>query len=377
MVKRYVVTLTEEERQGLLGLISSGKTSARRLTRARILLKADRHTSDWTGGRISEALDVSIPTIERVRRRFVEEGLEAALSHRKPWRSRSRKLDGHGEAYLVVLACSEPPDGRGCWTLQLLADKIVELGHVDSISYETVRQVLKKKNELKPWLKKRWVIRPEADAEFVCRMEDVLDVYTRPYDPMRPVVCMDETSKQLVMETRRPIPVSPGQARRYDYEYERNGVCNLFMFFEPVRGWRHVEVTDRQTKADWARCMKQLAETHYPEADVIVVVLDNLNTHTPSAFYEVFEPPEAKRLLDCFEFHYTPKHGSWLNMAEIEFSVLSRQCLGRRISGKERAQREVNAWERIRNDKSSKVDWQFTTADARVRLKKLYPSIHP
>ena len=208
-------------------------------------------------------------------------------------------------------------------------------------------------------------------------MEDVLDVYTRPYDPMRPVVCMDETSKQLVMETRRPIPVSPGQARRYDYEYERNGVCNLFMFFEPLRGWRHVEVTDRRTKADWARCMRELAETHYPEADAIVVVLDNLNTHTPSAFYEVFEPAEAKRLLDRFEFHYTPKHGSWLNMAEIEFSVLSRQCLSRRISGKERAQREVKAWERVRNDRSSKVDWQFTTADARVRLKRLYPSIHP
>jgi hypothetical protein len=206
-------------------------------------------------------------------------------------------------------------------------------------------------------------------------MEDVLDLYHQPYDPKHPQVCMDETSKQLVSEVIQPIPASPGQVERYDYEYERQGVANLFILFEPLAGWRHLKVTERRTKQDWALLMKELVDVHYPEAETIRLVLDNLNTHVPSSLYETFQPVEAKRILDKLEFHYTPKHGSWLNMAEIEFSVLSRQCLDRRIGDQQTLIREVTAWKNKRNDKAAKMDWRFTTADARIKLKKLYPSI--
>lgn len=206
-------------------------------------------------------------------------------------------------------------------------------------------------------------------------MEDVIDVYTRPYDPLNPVVCFDESSKQLVKETVEPLPIEPGKPLRYDYQYERNGVCNIFMFSEPLAGWRYVEVTDRRTKQDYAQQMKYLVDIRYPTADVITVVHDRLNTHVPSSLYQAFEPAEAKRILDKLEFHYTPKHGSWLNMAEIELSVLSRQCLDRRIPDKESLQLETAAWSSRRNRESRKIDWQFTTADARIKLKRLYPLI--
>lgn len=206
-------------------------------------------------------------------------------------------------------------------------------------------------------------------------MEDVIGVYTRPYDPMHPVVCFDESSKQLVGETVEPLPMEPGQPQRYDYHYQRNGVCNLFMFSEPLAGRRHVEVTDRRTKQDYAQQMKYLVDVLYPDAEVITVIHDQLNTHVPYALYETFEASEARRILDQLDFHYTPKHGSWLNMAEIELSVLSRQCLDRRLPDKESLQREIAAWEQQRNRESLKIDWQFTTADARVKLKRLYPSI--
>jgi hypothetical protein len=208
-------------------------------------------------------------------------------------------------------------------------------------------------------------------------MEDVIGVYTRPYDPVHPVVCFDESSKQLVGETVQPLPMEPGQPQRYDYHYQRNGVCNLFMFCEPLAGRRHVAVTARRTKQDYAQQMKYLVDVLYPDAEVITVVHDQLNTHVPCALYETFEPTEARRILDKLEFHYTPKHGSWLNMAEIELSVLSRQCLDRRIPDKESLQREIATWEEQRNRESSNIDWQFTTADARVKLKRLYPSISP
>jgi transposase len=206
-------------------------------------------------------------------------------------------------------------------------------------------------------------------------MEDVLDLYHQPYDPKHPQVCMDETSKQLVSEVIQPIPASPRQVERYDYEYERQGVANLFILFEPLAGWRHLKVTERRTKQDWALLMKELVDVHYPEAETIRLVLDNLNTHVSSSLYETFQPVEAKRILDKLELHYTPKHGSWLNMAEIEFSVLSRQCLDRRIGNQQTLIREVTAWQNNRNDKAAKMDWRFTTADARIKLKKLYPSI--
>jgi transposase len=206
-------------------------------------------------------------------------------------------------------------------------------------------------------------------------MEDVLEVYTRPYDSKRPLVCMDETSKQLIGETRLPLPFRGGRPQRYDYEYTRNGVSNLFMAFEPLAGRRQVKVTDRRTRRDWAELMRELVDKHYPEAEVITLVLDNLNTHTTASLYEAFAPAEARRIARRLELHYTPKHGSWLNMAEIALSVLSRQCLDQRIPDKAALEQEVAAWTAERNRAAATVDWRFTTDDARIKLKKLYPSM--
>jgi hypothetical protein len=206
-------------------------------------------------------------------------------------------------------------------------------------------------------------------------MEDVLEVYKRPYDPKRPVVCLDETSKQLIGEVAQPVPAAPGQVAHYDYEYVRNGVANLFMIFEPLAGQRDVEVTDRRTKKDYAECLRKIADERYSDAEVIVLVQDNLNTHSPASLYEAFAPAEAKRLADRFEFHYTPKHGSWLDMAEIELGILGRQCLSRRIDNVDDLRREAQMWETARDKAGTKVNWQFTTTDARIKLLRLYPSL--
>jgi transposase len=206
-------------------------------------------------------------------------------------------------------------------------------------------------------------------------MEDVLDVYKRPYDPKRPQVCLDERPKQLIGEARVPVLMSPDKPRRYDHEYRRNGVANVFMMFEPLAGKRHLKVTERRTKKDWAYCIRQLVDEFYPDTDSIVLVMDNLNTHKKASLYEAFEPAEAKRIADKLEIHYTPKHGSWLNMAEIEISVMARQCLAERMGDIERLESEALTWTEKRNAKEAKVDWRFTTEDARIKLKKLYPSI--
>jgi len=219
------------------------------------------------------------------------------------------------------------------------------------------------------------VIPPKANAAFVAAMEDVLDVYTRPHDPARPLVCLDETSKQLVAETRKPEAMQPGQPARYDYEYKRNGTANIFMLFAPLEGWRHVEVTARRRAIDYAEILRDLADIHFPQAEKIVLVQDNLNTHSPASLYEAFEPAEARRIIERFEWHYTPKHGSWLNLAESELAVLSSQCLHRRIPDAATLAREVAAWRTRRNTHNAKASWHFTSADARVKLKSLYPAL--
>jgi hypothetical protein len=219
------------------------------------------------------------------------------------------------------------------------------------------------------------VIPPEQNAAFVWRMEEVIEVYQRPYDPDFPVICLDETSKQLVQETVLPIPPQPGQPERFDYEYERNGTANLFLLSEPMTGWRHVEVTQRRTAIDYAYLLKDLVDLDCSDAVKITIVQDNLNTHSPASLYKAFEAEEARRILEKLEFCYTPKHGSWLNMAEIEFSVLSRQCLERRIPTFEVLKTEVAAWEERRNHESTWINWRFTTADARIKLHRLYPLI--
>jgi hypothetical protein len=226
-------------------------------------------------------------------------------------------------------------------------------------------------------LKQQYCLPEAPSGEFVYHMEDVLDVYTRPYDPRRPQVCLDETSVQLIGEKRTPLPTARGRPARFDYEYERNGVCALFMLNEPLRGWREVVVADQRTAIDFAHVIKHLVDIHYLHADKIVLVMDNLNTHTPGSLFEAFEPNEARRLSDKLEIHYTPKHTSWLDMAETELSVLTSQCLDRRIPDKATLVDEVTAWMHDRNVQGSTIDWRFTTPDARIKLKRLYPAMLP
>lgn len=222
----------------------------------------------------------------------------------------------------------------------------------------------------------QWLIPSAEDAAFVSAMEDILDVYCRPYDPLRPVVCLDESPKELRAHVRPPLPVEPGKPQRIDDHYQRNGTRNIFIACEPLRGWRETQVTERRTKQDWAHFVRELVDVHYPNAERIVLVMDNLNTHRPASLYEAFEPAEAKRIWDRLELHYTPKHGSWLNIAECELSVLSRQCTRRRIPDEQTLIDEVTAWRNERNAQTACIDWRFTTADARIKLKHLYPTLH-
>jgi len=273
----------------------------------------------------------------------VEEGSDAALTRKhSPASARKRIFDCAAEAKLIALACSDPPKGRARWTLTLPETAVVELNIVDRASDNTIGRT--QKNILKPHLQKQWVIPPDVNAAFVAGMEDVLEVYVRPHDPDAPVVCLVESSKQLIAETRVPIPAKPGHPARHDYEYHRNGTANLFMMFAPLQGWRHVKVTERHTAVDYAQVLKEILR-HFPGASKIVLVQDNLSTHKPASLYEAFPAAEARRLVERFEWHYTPKHGSWLDLAESELSVLSGQCLNRRISDMQPLVEEVTAWE--------------------------------
>jgi len=365
---RYRVELTNEERLELKGLIAGGNAAVRKIKRAQILLAADHGATDEI---IATIVNVGTATVYRVKRRFVEEGYQAALDEKlRP--GALRKLSGNEEALLVATACTTPPPGRSRWTLKLLAGKMVELIDADSISAETVRRRLEEK-EIKPWQHKMWCI-PTVDAEYVARMEDVLDLYAEDYDTKRPVVCFDESPTQLIGETRLPIKAKSGRVERIDYEYARNGAANLFVFLDAKRCWRHVEVTEQRTKIDFANCMRNLCDVHYPNADQIRVVMDNLNTHKPSALYEAFEPAEARRVLRRLEFHYTPKHASWLNMVEIEIGVLKGQCLDRRIERRSLLEAEINAWQTQRNQEKAGINWMFDVTKARQKMEKLYPS---
>jgi transposase len=250
---------------------------------------------------------------------------------------------------------------------------MVRLTEHRSLSADTVRRRLAEK-ELKPWQEKMWCI-PKVDAEFVARMEDVLDLYAEVPDERRPVVCFDETPRQLIGESRVPIPPKPGRPARVDYEYVRNGTANVFMFVDAHRPWRHAKVTDRRTSRDFAACMRDLVDKHYPKAERVRVVIDNLSTHTPAALYEHLDPAEARRILRRLEFHYTPKHASWLNMVEIEIGVMVRQCLDRRIPDKATLVSEVAAWQRRRNREKARIKWLFTVQRAREKLGRAYPTL--
>jgi hypothetical protein len=308
--------------------------------------------------------------VYRTKRRFVEGNLEGALSE-EPRPGAERKLTGKEEALLVATACSRPPAGRARWTLELLADQMVRLTAHDDLSRETVRRRLAE-NHLKPWRKKMWCV-PQVDGEYVARMEDVLDLYAEPPDPKRPVVCFDESPIQLIGEVRQAIPAQPGRIEHYDYEYRRNGTANLFVFLDANHPWRNVKVTERRAAQDFAVCMRELADVHYPKAERIRVVLDNLSTHSAGALYQTFPPDEARQVLRRLEFHYVPKHASWLNMVEIEIGVLARQCLDRRIDSYTHLVTETAAWLRRRNAERACINWMFTTEKARAKMGRAYP----
>jgi transposase len=365
---RYRVTLAASERAQLVTMLLGGKGPVRRLKRAQILLAADKGSKDEE---IACNVGVGTSTVYRTKQRFVEEGLERALSE-LPRPGAERKLGVVDESLLVAVACSNPPAGRSRWTLQLLADEMVRLTVHDSVSDETIRRRLGEL-QLKPWLEKMWCI-PEVNAEFVARMEDVLALYAEQPDERRPVVCFDETPRQLIGEERIPIRAEPGKRARTDYEYVRNGTANVFMFVDVNRPWRHAKVTDQRTCIDFAECMRDLVDEHYPEAERIRVVLDNLSTHSPAALYERFAPAEARRILSRIEFHFTPKHASWLNMVEIEIGVMVGQCLNRRIADKATLVSEIAHWERRRNRDRAGIDWMFTVERAREKLGRAYPA---
>lgn len=364
---RYQVDLNEMERTHLHSLISGGKHAARKVKRAQILLAAHDGVSDED---IARAVSTSGSTVYRTKRRFVEGNLERALNEEtRP--GAARKLSGKETALLVATACSNPPLGRKRWTLKLLAGEMVRLTGHEDLSYETVRRRLAE-DDLKPWQRDMWCI-PQVDGTYVARMEDVLDLYAEQPDPKHPVVCFDESPTQLIGEVRQPIPAAPGQAERFDYEYRRNGTANLFVFLDAHRAWRHVKVTDHRTAKDFAGCMRDLVDTHYPHAERIRVVLDNLSTHTAGALYETFAAPEAHRILQRLEFHYTPKHASWLNMVEIEIGVLRGQCLDRRIGERSVLEAEIKPWQAARNEAGARIQWKFTTHKARSKLARAYP----
>ena len=367
MAIRCRVELSEAERGELQALLGGGKHAARKLKRAQILLAADAGVPDDA---IATSLAVGGSTVYRTKRRFVEGNLARALDE-EPRPGAARKLSGYEEALLVATACSSPPEGRARWTLELLAGERLRLTQHQRLSRETVRRRLAE-NALNPWRQKRWCV-PRVDGEYVARMEDVLDLYAEPPDPKRPVVCFDESPTQLIGEARQPLPPKPGQVARYDYEYRRNGTANLFIVLDVHQPWRRVRVTERRTAVDFAARMRELAEVDFPSAERIRVVLDNLSTHTPGSLYEAFPAPEAQRILRRLEFHFTPRHASWLNMAEIEIGVLRGQCLDRRIGEREQLEREIAAWERARNAAGARVRWMFTTEKARAKMGRAYP----
>jgi len=362
----YRVELSEAERIELKAMLSGGKHAARKLKRAQILLAADAGSDE----EIARAVSAGGSTVYRTKRRFIEDNLARALSEEaRP--GADRKLTVKEEALLVATACASPPEGRARWTLELLADAMVKLTDHESLSGETVRRRLAE-NGLKPWRQDMWCI-PRIDGEYVACMEDVLDLYAEAPDPRRPVVCFDESPVQLIGEMREPIPPEPGQLERYDYEYRRNGTVNLFVVLDVNRPWRKAKLTERRTAEDYAQCMRELVDVHYPDADCIRVVQDNLSTHSAGSLYQAFAPAEARRILRHLEFHYTPKHASWLNMVEIEIGVLRSQCLDRRIDDPNRLVTEVAAWERQRNAAGARINWMFTTEKARHKMRRAYP----
>jgi transposase len=375
MQKTYIVRLTDDEQATCLDIIQKLKGSSQKVRRANILLKADADGPHWTDQDIADAFLCSRQCVENLRQRLVTEGFDIALNGKqREVPITLKRLDGRQEAEVIALRCSDPPEGRNIWTLRLLADKVVELDIAPKISRMTVWRTFKKK--IMQRKVQHYVIPPDHNTEFVVAMENVLETYEQPRDPEVPVVAMDEQPVQLLKETRPPTAATKNHARQIDYEYERAGIVSLFMFTAPLEGWRRVSVRERRTQLDWAHEVQRLLEEDFPQAKKVILVCDNLNTHTRGAFYEVFPPEIARSLVTRLEFVYTPRHGSWLNVAENDLSALTIQCVRHRRFGTiEALRRAVESWMTERNEKKKGIQWQFTTENARKKLKALYPVI--
>ncbi len=384
------IQLSNEEIETLKAITHKGSgASARTIMHANILLITNDGLGEKKRGvrETAEMFDVSPNTVNQVRKQYVRDGLTAALM-RKTRLSPPHisKITGDFEAQAIAAALGPAPDGRARWTLRLLAEYCTEKEYIVSISHTAIGNMLNS-NQVKPHLSQYWCTPKERDADFVMHMEDVLGLYKREYNSRIPVICMDEKPVQLLDEIRervcaKPLRTTsdthlprPGTPQRIDSEYVRLGTASIFMFTEPLGGWRHTVALQTRTKGDFAFLMREISERYYPEVDKIILVADNLNTHTPASFYQAFEPRIAYALAQKFEFHYTPKHGSWLNIAEAELSSLSIQCLGnRRINSIDALNDTLAAWEVDRNSRQKGVDWHFTAEDARIKLMRLYPT---
>ena len=387
--KSHKVILSEEEKESLKSITHKGsKESARTIMHANILLLSndDLDGKKKTNREIAEIFDISANTVNAVRYLYTNDGIEAALSRKsRITPPNASKITGEFEAQVIAAVLSPAPVGRANWTLRLLAEHCMEKKYIVSISHTAIGEMLNT-NEVKPHLSKYWCVPKENDAHFVAHMEDVLGIYQRPYNPKIPVICMDEKPIQLLDEvyerlTAKPLRTDPdtgllksGELEKIDFQYERCGVASIFIFTEPLAGWRYVKALNRRTKGDFAMMIKEIGDTFYPDVERLILIADNLNTHNISSFYEAFTSEMAFQLAQKFEFHYTPIHGSWLNIAECELSSLAIQALGnQRINSVGLLNEIMVDWQTDRNLRQKGVNWQFTSDDARIKLNRLYP----
>lgn len=374
--RSYRIFLSKKERNVLKHLQKKAVSSNAR-TRYAVLLAADENArgSSLTNSDIAIASGASIPTVIDTLKKYCESGLDAAVrSARNPNSDTSRlKATGAVEAKVIAKACTAPLEGYARWTVTLLAEESAVILE-DSLSRATVGRVMKR-NVIRPHLNSYWCIPPKEDADFVANMEDILDVYQLPHDPQRPVWCMDEKPYQILGDSREPLPMRPGDTAKTDSEYVRNGTVSVFCFIQPHTGRIEHFVEETRTAVDWAEKVRYLVDRIEPDAEKIILVMDNLNTHSVSSLYKAFPPEEARRIARKIEVHYTPKHGSWLDIAEIGINIMTRECLDRRIPNIESLRSELRAWNDDYNNDPSPVNWQFKTSDSRIKLKKLYPDI--
>ena len=375
--RSYSITLSPKERS-VIKHFQKKTSSANARTRCAILLSADTGKNPGkTYKEIASMAGCTETTVISTLRRFLDSGFTAAVTPKRGAGSDTSrlKMTGDVEAKLIALACSPAPKGYVRWTLNLLYNQMmVVLEDRISISRSTIGRALMK-NELRPHLSEYWCIPPKDDAEFVAAMEDILDVYEQPYDPKHPLWCMDEKPYQILDESREPLPMRPGDIRKIDSEYVRNGTVSIFCFIQPHTGRILHSVEPTRTAVDWAEKIKFLADEVEPEAEKIVLVMDNLNTHSIASLYKAFPPEEARRIAKRLEVHYTPKHGSWLDIAEIGINVMTRECLNRRIPSMDALKEELKSWNDEYDKDPTPVHWQFEAADSRIKLASLYPDI--